>query len=149
MAAENVVGPDLRRRWFVTGMFGLVHGFGFADVLAEKLQFAGSYLLLSLFSFNIGIELGQMLVLALVLPILVLCRRLVPERALVVGLSAVAGLIAVYWMIERYQVLRQQEWPPFDDLIGLARWPALVLLAGGAVSLIGRWLQRKIAGRPA
>jgi hydrogenase/urease accessory protein HupE len=82
MAIENLFGPNLRRRWLTAGMFGLVHGFGFADVLAEKLQFAGSYLVLSLFSFNIGIELGQMFVLAIVLPVLMLCRRSIPERVL-------------------------------------------------------------------
>ena len=108
MAIENLFGPNLRRRWLTAGMFGLVHGFGFADILAEKLQFAGSYLLLSLFSFNVGIEIGQMLVLLLVLPALMLCRRFVPERALVVTLSTMGALIASYWMFDRFQVLRQR-----------------------------------------
>jgi hydrogenase/urease accessory protein HupE len=145
MALENLYGPDLRRRWFITGMFGLVHGFGFADILAEKLQFAGSYLVLSLFSFNVGIELGQMIVLVLLLPVLALCRRFVPERALVVTLSAIGALVSGYWMIERFQVLRQQQWPSVEDLISLARWPALVLLVGGAVALIVKWVKRKTA----
>ena len=143
MAIENLFGPNLRRRWLTAGMFGLVHGFGFADILAEKLQFAGSYLLLSLFSFNVGIELGQMLVLALVLPVLVLCRRFVPERALVVTLSTIGALIASHWMIDRFLVLRQQDWPSVEDLISAARWPALVLLVGGAVGLIRKVLQRR------
>jgi hypothetical protein len=42
MALENTVGADLRRRWIIAGLFGLVHGFGFADILREQLQFAGS-----------------------------------------------------------------------------------------------------------
>lgn len=145
MALENLFGPDLRRRWFITGMFGLVHGFGFADILAEKLQFAGSYLLVSLFSFNVGIELGQIIVLALVLPVLALCRRFVPERPLVVTLSAIGALVSGYWMIERFEVLRQQQWPSVEDLISLARWPVLVLLVGGAVALTAKWLKRKMA----
>jgi hypothetical protein len=136
MALENLYGPDLKRRWFITGMFGLVHGFGFADVLAEKLQFAGSYLLLSLLSFNVGIELGQIVVLALVLPVLAVCRRFVPERPLVVMLSMIGALIAGYWMIQRFEVLRQQQWPSMADLISFARWPALVLLVGGAVVFV-------------
>jgi hydrogenase/urease accessory protein HupE len=144
MALENLYGPDLRRRWFITGMFGLVHGFGFADVLAEKLQFAGSYLLLSLFSFNVGIELGQIVVLALVLPVLALCRRFVPERSLVVTLSTIGALMAGYWMVQRFDVLRQQQWPSMQDLISFARWPALVLLVGGAVGLIRKLLQRRM-----
>jgi len=145
MAAENIIGPNLQRRWLITGLFGLVHGFGFADVLTEQLQFAGSYLLLSLFSFNIGIELGQMLVLALMLPVLALCRRVVPERMLVVVLSAIAALIAGRWMWDRYQVLQQQEWPSIEDLVSLARWPALLLLIVGIGSIITRWLRRKFA----
>ena len=118
-----------------------MRGFGFADILAEKLQFAGSYLLLSLFSFNVGIELGQMLVLALVLPVLVLCRRFVPERALVVTLSTIGAVIASYWMIDRFLVLRQQDWPTVGDLISAARWPVLVLLVGGAIGLARKLLQ--------
>ena len=141
MAVENLFGPNLRRRWLTAGMFGLVHGFGFADVLAEKLQFAGSYLVLSLFSFNVGIELGQMLVLALVLPTLVLCRRFVPERPLVVTLSTIGALIGGSWMIDRFLVLRQQDWPSVDDLISAARWPALVLLVGGAVAIVSKVLR--------
>lgn len=145
MALENLFGPDLGRRWFITGMFGLVHGFGFADILAEKLQFAGSYLVLSLFSFNVGIEFGQIIVLAVLLPALALCRRFVPDRPLVVTLSAIGALVAGVWMIERFEVLRQQPWPSVDDLISFARWPALVLLVGGAVALFVKWFKRKIA----
>ena len=48
----------------ITFAFGLVHGFGFSFALRETLQFAGSHLLTSLLSFNVGVELGQLLVLA-------------------------------------------------------------------------------------
>lgn len=146
MAVENIIGPDLRRRWLITGLFGLVHGFGFADVLTEQLQFAGSYLLVSLFSFNVGIELGQMLVLAVMLPALVLLRRVVPERTLVIVLSAIAGGIALRWMYERYQVLQLQAWPSFVDVLSLARWPALLLAIVWLAGLASRTVRRKAAG---
>ena len=46
MAIENIIGADLGQRWIVTGLFGLVHGFGFADVLKERfaprLRYAGT-----------------------------------------------------------------------------------------------------------
>lgn len=145
MALENIIGPNLRRRWLITGLFGLVHGFGFADVLTEQLQFAGSYLLVSLFSFNVGIELGQMLVLAVMLPALVLMRRVVPERWLVIALSAVAAFIALRWMLERYQMLQQEEWPSVVDLLSLARWPALLLTIVWIGSAASRWVRRKAA----
>ena len=54
----------------VTFGFGLVHGFGFSFALRQTLQFAGSHLLTSLLSFNVGVELGQLLVLVLLIPAL-------------------------------------------------------------------------------
>jgi hypothetical protein len=142
MALENVIGPNLRTRWFVTAMFGLVHGFGFADVLTEQLQFAGTYLLVSLFSFNVGIEIGQILVLVVIVPSLVLLRRLIPDRMLVVSLSSVAAVIAGYWMVERWDALRQQEWPDLSDILSLSRWPALVLAVVGIAGMIIKWWRR-------
>src|SRR5581483_3396271 len=59
MALENIVGTtSVHRRWIITFGFGLVHGFGFSFALRETLQFAGSHLLASLLSFNLGVELG-------------------------------------------------------------------------------------------
>src|SRR5207253_1355489 len=114
MALENIVGADLRRRWLITGLFGLVHGFGFAYALGQQLQFAGSHQLVSLFSFNVGIEIGQLLVLALMLPALAWLWRVVPERMGVIVLSAIAAHTAWHWMTERWEVLRQAEWPHLD-----------------------------------
>src|SRR5206468_2695363 len=65
MALENIMGLKLTRRIVLTGLFGLVHGFGFSYGLQENLQFAGTHLLVALFAFNLGIEAGQLLVLAL------------------------------------------------------------------------------------
>ena len=62
--------PNLRRRWLVAFAFGLVHGFGFSFALRNTLQFAGAHLLMSLLAFNVGIELGQLLVLVLLVPAL-------------------------------------------------------------------------------
>ena len=70
MALENIVSPALRRRWMITFGFGLVHGFGFSFALRDSLQFAGNHLLTSLLSFNVGVELGQLLVLVLAIPAL-------------------------------------------------------------------------------
>lgn len=149
MALENIVGADLRRRWLITGMFGLVHGFGFSYALGQSLQFAGSHLLVSLFSFNVGIEIGQLCVLAVMLPALALFRRLIPERMGVIILSALVAHTGWHWMTERWQVLRQAEWPRLDaaGLISLARWAAVLLLAFGAARLLVKWLGRKFPPR--
>src|SRR5439155_21215780 len=70
MALENIVGARLERRWLIAFGFGLVHGFGFAFALRQSLQFAGSHLATSLVSFNVGVEIGQLFVLAIALPVL-------------------------------------------------------------------------------
>jgi len=59
MALENIMGVNLERRVLITGLFGLVHGFGFSYGLQQNFQFAGTHLLVSLFAFNVGIEFGQ------------------------------------------------------------------------------------------
>src|SRR3984893_10218415 len=103
MALENIVGGStVRRRWMIAFAFGLVHGFGFSFALRETLQFAGSHLLTSLLSFNVGVELGQLLVLALLIPALeLLFRFAVPERTGTIILSALVAHTAWHWMIER------------------------------------------------
>jgi len=106
MALENIVVINPPRRWMITFAFGLVHGFGFSFALRRTLQFAGSHLLTSLLSFNIGVELGQILMLALMVPALkLLFRYVVAERLGVIILSALATHTAWHWMTERYEQL--------------------------------------------
>ena len=141
MALENIVGADLGRRWLLTGLFGLVHGFGFSYGLKENLQFAGHHLLVSLFSFNIGIEIGQVLVLAALLPLLSLARRFVrAERVGVILLSALVAHTGWHWMLERWDVLWKMPWPKLDGagMVTLARWVAGLLIAAALVRLLGK-----------
>jgi HupE / UreJ protein len=141
MALENIAGIGLDRRWLITGLFGLVHGFGFSYGLKENLQFAGSHLLVSLFSFNVGIEIGQLAILAVVLPTLALLRRhVLAQRAGVIVLSALVGHTGWHWMTERADVLWKTDWPRLDAaaLATLARWTAGLLLAAGAARLVAR-----------
>jgi hypothetical protein len=139
MALENVIRANIGRRWLITGAFGLVHGFGFSYGLKQSFQFAGDHLLLSLFSFNIGVELGQLLVLLLALPALyLLFRYLVEARIGVVILSALLAHTGWHWMVERAQNLRSVTWPVLDaaTMFALARGALVLLLAGGAAWLI-------------
>src|SRR5258708_1885377 len=136
MALENIVGADLRRRWLITGLFGLIHGFGFSYGLRENLQFAGRHLVVSLLSFNVGIELGQIAVLVVLLPALAFIRRHVrPERIAVILLSALVAHTGWHWMLERGEVLWKVEPPELDAgaVATLARW-------GGRVALTARIL---------
>jgi hypothetical protein len=106
MALENIVGvKSVHRRWMITFGFGLVHGFGFSFALHETLQFAGSHLVTSLLAFNAGVELGQILVLAILVPVLALLFRYVPERAGTIILSAFVAHTGWHWMLERWDVL--------------------------------------------
>jgi hypothetical protein len=105
-AVENVVAPNARTRWMLAFGFGLVHGFGFAFALTNTLQFAGSHVLTSLLAFNVGIELGQLLVLALIVPALYALFRYVPERVGGIVLAVLVAHTAWHWLIDRFAVLR-------------------------------------------
>jgi len=136
MALENIVGAStVHHRWIIAFCFGLVHGFGFSFVLRETLQFAGTHMLASLLSFNIGVELGQLLVLLLMIPVLeLLFRRVVAERMGVIVLSAIVAHTAWHWMIDRWAVFGQFhiQMPVLNDvfLLTLLRWAmAIVAIA--------------------
>ena len=92
----------LNRRWAIAFGFGLIHGFGFSFALRESLQFAGSHLLTSLLAFNVGVELGQLLVLLILVPALnLLFRFVVEERIGTILLSALIAHTGWHWAIER------------------------------------------------
>jgi len=148
MALENIVGAStVHRRWMITFGFGLVHGFGFSFALRQTMQFAGSHMLTSLLSFNVGVELGQLLVLVLLIPMLDgLFRFVVAERMGTIILSALVAHTAWHWMIDRGAILARFrfQWPVLDAafLASLLRWlMAAVALAGlvWLVSVLGRW----------
>jgi len=142
MALENIVGgATVQRRWMITFGFGLVHGFGFSFALRQTMQFAGSHLLASLLSFNVGVELGQLLVLALMIPALeLLFRFVVAERMGTIILSAIVAHTAWHWMIDRYQILRQYQirFPAMEaaPMAKMLRLLMLIVIAAGLVWLV-------------
>lgn len=141
MALENIVGAGLNHRWGVAFGFGLVHGFGFSFLLRDSLQMAGSHLTTALFAFNVGVEAGQLLVVALVVPCLALLfRHLVDERVGTILLSALVGHEAWHWMTARGGDFLQHRIPaPTLDAAFFAevlRWAMLgVIVAGAAWAL--------------
>jgi len=148
MAFENIVGARLERRWVLAFGFGLVHGFGFSLFLRDSLQFAGGHLATSLLAFNLGVELGQLLVVALAVPVLVWLFRRVPERIGIILLSALVAHTAWHWMADRVSALRQYqlEWPALDTAFLAGAMRALVLLliiAGFGWLMLG--LARRLA----
>jgi hypothetical protein len=156
MAFENIVGAKLERRWMIAFGFGLVHGFGFSFALRESLQFAGGHLLTSLFAFNAGVEVGQVFVLALAIPLLnLLFRYVVAERMGTILLSALVAHTAWHWMLDRGAVLRQYQftWPAFDMALvaslmrGLMLVLALVAVLWGLSAVYERLLGGEGRGR--
>lgn len=95
-------------RWLLAFAFGLVHGFGFASVLVD-LGLPGNAIVISLLGFNLGVEAGQLAIVALVFPLTALIRHTSMYRTWVFsGGSLAAALIATIWMFERifdYEVL--------------------------------------------
>jgi hypothetical protein len=116
MALENIVSKHPSAgRWAIAFGFGLVHGFGFSFVLAETMQFAGDHLLFSLVAFNAGVELGQLLVLVVLVPALgALFRYVVDARMGTIVLSAFVAHTAWHWTVERWAELRQFPLPRPD-----------------------------------
>jgi hydrogenase/urease accessory protein HupE len=105
VGADNLLqrkeqGRDLRA--WVAGAFGLIHGFGFANVLRE-FGLPQEALGWSLFSFNVGIELGQLAIVLVVASALALVRRRWPrtDKWIVIGGSAVVIAAGGYWFVER------------------------------------------------
>jgi hypothetical protein len=145
MALENIVGGvGVQRRWMITFGFGLVHGFGFSFALRQTLQFAGSHLLASLLSFNLGVELGQLLVLVLLIPLLhAFFRFAVAERTGTIILSALVAHTGWHWMIDRGERLLQFRfvWPVITAamLASLMHWLMAIVVLAGAVWFVARY----------
>ena len=101
VAAENLFGrPAVSRRWLVSFCFGLVHGFGFSSALRD-VGLPTQGLLLALFGFNAGVEIGQALVVAVALPLLALVRRTRWERRVIWSSSVTILLVGVVLFLER------------------------------------------------
>jgi hypothetical protein len=101
-AALNNIRPLVyEKRWVIAFCFGLIHGFGFASVLSD-LGLPQESLLIALVAFNLGVELGQLAIVGVFLPVAYALRdtRLYQRLLFVYG-SATIALIAFLWMIQR------------------------------------------------
>jgi hypothetical protein len=150
MALENAIGVlgegapaasssrHERHRSAVAFVFGLVHGFGFAFALRETMQFAGAHLVTSLLSFNVGVELGQILVLLALVPLLhLLFRFVVRERPGTIVLSAFVAHTGWHWTAERWAALGQFHLLAGLTALTLVRWAMVAVGLAAAVWVIG------------
>ncbi len=149
MALENVLGASLQRRWMLALGFGLVHGFGFAYGLQQLLQFAGSHLLTSLLAFNLGVELGQLAVLLLFIPVLNFLFKYLNEKAATLILSLLVGHTAWHWMLERGEKLARFPFPALDEasIASAIRWLMALLVFAALAWAVSRSVRRRLSPR--
>ena len=100
IAIENFMGKTLVHRWKITFLFGLVHGFGFSNVLRE-MELTRRTLAVSLFSFNIGVEVGQLIFVALLFPLVLYLGQSRWKKHVVAGASVAIMSLGFYWFIQR------------------------------------------------
>ena len=108
VAVENFFSRNVDGRWKAAFAFGLVHGFGFAGALQE-MGLPANAVVPALAAFNIGVELGQVAIVSIIVPALILLDRLfaadrtkpVRAAALVYTLSAVITMLGSYWLVTR------------------------------------------------
>lgn len=110
VAAENFFVRDIRRRWWITFAFGLIHGFGFASVLREY-GIPDNAVVPALAAFNIGVEAGQLLIVAIAAALWRAGLKVaeaagvepteVLQRRAGLAVSALVLLLGVYWLAER------------------------------------------------
>ena len=100
-ALDNLRSFLPRKRWLVAFTFGLLHGFGFASVLVD-LKLPASTLILSLFGFNVGVEIGQLMLVAILVPLAYVSRASWGYTRIVLRAgSVVIAAIALGWLLER------------------------------------------------
>ena len=100
MALENILRKKIRFRWGITFAFGLIHGLGFADLLKE-MALPKSQLAVALFSFNIGIEVIQIGIVLLCLPILFYLHKWKDSLKMIQYLSWIIVAAGVYFLINQ------------------------------------------------
>lgn len=100
VSVKNIFAKNVRKRWLLTGLFGLVHGLGYVGAL-KAITVSRDELLLSLVSFNIGIEAGQLLVIAVSIPALHYLRSRAWDCRFCRGFSQAAAALGTVWLVQR------------------------------------------------
>ncbi len=100
VAVDNMVRERVNYRWALTFLFGLIHGMGFADILKE-MNLPKSELAMDLISFNVGIETVQVIMVAILLPLLVFLQRWKYFKRVVYTCSSTALALGGIWLIQR------------------------------------------------
>jgi hydrogenase/urease accessory protein HupE len=100
VALENIFRKEIRHRWGLTFIFGLIHGLGFANILKE-MNIPKGDLAVALVNFNIGIEVVQLALVLLVLPLLTYMFKLKSSKMIIRIGSIIVAALGAFWLIER------------------------------------------------
>ena len=125
-AVHNIRPVVANREWLISFVFGLFHGLGFASLISG-LDIEKSTQLVSLLGRNVGIEIGQSIVILLLFPALFLLRRTTYYQKFFVGFSIVLALLSIGWMIERSAEVDLGMNKIVDPIFA---WPRVLLLVG-------------------
>ncbi len=101
IAIENFTGKTLLHRWKITFLFGLVHGFGFSNVLKE-MALTRRTLAISLFSFNGGVELGQLTFVSAVFPLVYFIGKSRWKSEFLFAASGLIAALGLFWFAQRW-----------------------------------------------
>ena len=146
MSLATIIGTNRRGPWITSWVGGLVFGLQFSFAFKERLQFAGDNSVVSLISFMAGIEISQLLILAVAFPLVAVLRRYVfVGRTGMIVLLAVIALIAWPWMLERGEMLSRAHWP-MNEVRAAATWLLASVLGASVLGLLVYWRLR-IRGR--
>jgi hydrogenase/urease accessory protein HupE len=139
-ALHNIRPMFVNKEWLLAFGFGLFHGFGFAGLLSE-LGLDRSNRIASLLGFNIGIEIGQMVIILLIFPALFLLRRTRPYLGIMYAGSVALALVALGWALERVFDLESSVSTLVDPVLD---WPRslYIAIALTAIAAVMYWYER-------
>ena len=101
VALENLFNWQPKHRWLITLFFGLIHGFGFAGIMQE-MELSRSSIASSLLFFNVGVEVGQLAIILLVFPLLLLFRKYQKQFKMFVSVSSIfIAALGMFWIVQR------------------------------------------------
>ncbi|MFV1984647.1 MAG: HupE/UreJ family protein, partial [Thiohalomonadales bacterium] len=105
LALLNLINTKNVKHWPIVFAFGLIHGFGFAFVL-DEVPIQSGELISSLFGFNLGVEIGQLTIVAILIPVLYfMYSKLYYQRLIIPALSIVIASIGIFWFLERTLII--------------------------------------------
>jgi hypothetical protein len=142
MSLATIIGANRRGPWITSWVSGLVFGLQFSFAFKDRLQFAGDNSTVSLISFVAGIEIGQLLLVAVAFPLVAVLRRYVfVGRTGMIVLLAVIAVVAWPWMLERGEMLSRAHWP-MNEVRAAAPWLLASVVGGSVLGLLVYWRRR-------